>query len=93
MAGVALLWAVSVAALIILIRRWRIVEDAPPEENRKTKELALAEAKKNLRKGREKMPPKAEASLEILGALAQDKKALADQIRKWLSEKDDAKRK
>ena len=32
-------------------------------------------------------------SLEILSALAQDKKALVAQIRKWLSEKDDVKKK
>ncbi len=93
MAGVALLWAVSVAALIILIRRWRIVEEATPEEIRKSKERALASARENLRKGRAKMPKKAMPSLEILGALAQDKKLMADQIRKWLSEKEDGKTK
>lgn len=93
MAGVALLWAVSVAALIILIRRWRIIEEASPEEIRKSKERALASARENLRKGRAKMSKKAEPSLEILGALAQDKKLMADQIRKWLSEKEDGKTK
>ena len=39
------------------------------------------------------MSKKAEPSLEILGALAQDKKLMAGQIRKWLSEKEDEKTK
>lgn len=91
--GVALLWAASVAALIILIRRWRIVEEAPLEKIRESKERALADARENLRKGRAKMPKKAGPSLEILGALAQDEKLMAGQIRKWLSEKEDGKTK
>ena len=93
LAGVALLWAISVAALVFFVRRWRIVEEAGPAEKRKSRGSALAGARDILRKKRAAMPKKAEPSLEILSALAQDNKLIADQVKKWLSEKDDVKKK
>lgn len=93
LAGVALLWAISVTALIFLIRRWRIVEGVEAPEKPDSKARALALARDALRKKRELAPKKADASLEILGALAQDEKLIAGQIKKWLSEKDDFKKK
>ncbi|MBF0291736.1 MAG: hypothetical protein HQK86_06210 [Nitrospinae bacterium] len=93
LAGVALLWAISVAALIILIRRWRIVEAVDAPEKPDTKARAIALAQEALKKKRASASKKTDASLEILTALAQDEKLMAGQIKKWLSEKDDFKKK
>jgi len=93
LAVVAVLWAISVAALVFFVKRWRIVEEPQPPEKRKSRDKALADARGILKKGRTKMPKKAEPTLEILSALAQDKRLIADQIKKWLSEKDDVKKK
>lgn len=93
LAGVALLWAISVTALVFFVKRWRIVEGVKPAEKRKSRGSALAEARDILKKKRAAMPKKTEPALEILSALAQDNKLIADQVKKWLSEKDDVKKK
>ena len=93
LAVVAVLWAISVTALIFFVKCWRIVEDVTSAEKRKPRDTALADARDILKKARAGIPKKAEPSLEILGALAQDNKLIADQIKKWLSEKDDVKKK
>lgn len=87
------MWGISVTALIFLVRRWRIVEAVEAPETPDPKARALTQAKEALRKKRAMAPKKADASLEILSALAQDEKLIAGQIRKWLSEKDDLKKK
>lgn len=93
LAVVAVLWAISVTALIFFVKRWRIVEEAEPAEKPESRDKALADAMDIIKKGRTLIPKKAEPSLEILNALAQDKRLIADQIKKWLSEKDDVKKK
>lgn len=87
------MWGISVTALIFLVRRWRIVEAVEAPETPDPKARAIALAQEALRKKRALAPKKADVSLEILSALAQDKKLIAGQIRKWLSEKDDLKKK
>lgn len=88
-----LLWAVSVTALIFLVRRWRIVEAVDAPEKPDTKARAIALAQEALKKKRAAAPKKTDVSLEILSALAQDEKLIAGQIKKWLSEKDGFKKK
>jgi hypothetical protein len=94
LAGLFILWCLSVAGLVFMIRRWRLVEDVPAGKQR-SREKTLADAKERLRSVRAKISPKTKRTLEFLAPLAQDKneKMIVNQIKKWLSEKEDAKTK
>lgn len=95
LAGLSLLWILTVAGLVFMIRRWRIVEEVPAVGNQRSKAKEVADARERLRKVREKISPKTKRTLEFLAPLAQDKneKMIASQIKKWLLEKEDAKTK
>jgi hypothetical protein len=65
LAVVAILWAISVTALIFFVKRWRIVEDVTSAEKRKPRDTALADARDILKKARAGIPKKAEPSQSI----------------------------
>jgi hypothetical protein len=65
LAVVAILWAISVTALVFFVKRWRIVEEAEPAEKPKSREKALADARDILKKGRALMPKKTKPSQSI----------------------------
>ncbi len=95
MAGMSIAWITLAAALLWMLRKWRIYDKVSISEKRKTPgrdiSAAVKDAMQQVRAGRGKLDPKAKSSAELLrGAMTEvARDDLVACLKTWLREKDD----